>query len=197
MALWSGLKKAPQATIILIKTTQLSWKDHAMSQIAATEASRAYAHALAPQATSDRQPIEEVEAKKQAVPTDGVSLSPDAQKFSALKAYVRQLLTDQGVELQGSFWDEMSVEDAQAAIAEGGEWSAEAVADRIIGFVAETSGGNPEQSEMLREAVRQGFEEARQAFGGWLPEVSERTYDLVMERFDEAFKRAEADPVDS
>ena len=165
-----------------------------MSQVAAAEASRAYSSVLAPNSTPAK-PTVEVESKKQAAPTDDVSLSPDAQRFSALKTYVKQLLQDQGVELQGDFWDEMSPEDAQAAIADGGEWSAEAVADRIIDFVASVSSSDPSKSKMLQEAVRQGFEEARQAFGGWLPEVSERTYDLVMERFDEAFKQPVATEV--
>lgn len=158
-----------------------------MSQIDPTGPSNAYQKIAMREPASTRLPAE-VTAKQKSGPADGVELSPDAQRFAALKTYVRQLLQDQGVELQGEFWDEMSVEDAQAAIAEGGEWSAEAVADRIVGFVADISGGNPEKSEMLREAVRQGFEEARQAFGGWLPEVSEKTYQLVMERFDDAFK---------
>ena len=131
-----------------------------------------------------------VESQRQAAPSDSVALSDEAQRFSALKTYVRQLLEEQGVELQGEFWDGMSVEDAQAAIAEGGEWSAEAVSDRIVDFVANISGGDPEKSEMLREAVRQGFDEARQALGGWLPEVGERTYELVMERFEDAFTPA-------
>jgi hypothetical protein len=161
-----------------------------MSQVTAAEVGRAYSAAL-DSPTTPATPVIAVEAKTQATPTDDVSLSPDAQKFSALKAYVRQLLEEQGVELQGEFWDGMSVEDAQAAIAEGGEWSADAVADRIVGFVADISGGDPERSELLKEAVRQGFEEARQAFGGWLPEVSERTYDLVLERFDRAFEQPE------
>lgn len=165
----------------------MSWKDLTVSQIDPTGSSSYFQTVSMREPASTRLPAE-VTAKQNSAPTDGVELSPDAQRFAALKTYVRQLLQDQGIELQGEFWDEMSVEDARAAIAEGGEWSAEAVADRIIGFVADISGGNPEKSEMLKEAVRQGFEEARQAFGGWLPEVSEKTYELVMERFDEPFK---------
>ncbi len=128
-----------------------------------------------------------VESRDGSAPAARISISKDGQRISALKEYVRQLFEQQGIELKGEYWDDMTVEDAQAAIAEGGEWSAEAVSGRIIDFVSEISGGNPELKERLQEAVRQGFEEARQAFGGWLPEVSERTYDLVMERFDEAF----------
>jgi hypothetical protein len=124
-------------------------------------------------------------------PASSVSISDDARQFAALKGYVRNLLEQQGVELKGEYWDELTVEGAQTAIAEGGEWSAEAVADRIIGFVAEISGGDPEQKERLQKAVQQGFDEARQVFGGWLPDVSERTYELVMERFDEAFKASD------
>lgn len=132
------------------------------------------------------------EPRTGSAPTTRVSISRDAHQVAAIKDYVRQLFEQQGIELKGAIWDEMSVEDAQAAIADGGEWSAAAVADRIIGFVAEISGGDPEMKERLQKAVQQGFDEARQALGGWLPEVSERTYELVMGRFDEAFKHPEA-----
>lgn len=120
-----------------------------------------------------------------------VTISREAGQAAAIKEYVRRLFEEQGLELSGDYWDEMSVEDAQAAIAAGGEWGPEAVAGRIIDFVAGISEGNPELKERLKEAVRQGFEEARQALGGWLPEVSERTFELVMERFDEAFEQPE------
>jgi hypothetical protein len=126
-------------------------------------------------------------------PAARVTISPQAGQVAAIKEYVRQLFEQQGLELKGDLWDEMSVEDAQAAIADGGEWGAEAVAGRIIDFVANISGGNPELKERLQEAVRQGFEEARQALGGWLPEVSERTFEMVMERFDDAFPDSRAD----
>jgi hypothetical protein len=125
-------------------------------------------------------------------PAARVSISREAGQVAAIKEYVRQLFEQQGLELNGEFWNEMSVADAQAAIADGGEWSSEAVADRIIGFVSDIGGGNPELKERLQEAVRQGFEEARQALGGWLPEVSERTFELVMGRFDEAFQEVES-----
>lgn len=130
-------------------------------------------------------------AVRNGVAAASVTISREAGQAAAIKDYVRRLFEEQGLELSGDLWDEMSVEDAQAAIADDGEWGPEAVAGRIIDFVAGISEGNPELKERLQEAVRQGFEEARQALGGWLPEVSERTFELVMDRFDEAFAQPE------
>lgn len=166
------------------------WKGRTLSQIAPMNQPERLVGSDVAQISRVERATTAVEAQRHSAASDKVAISEEAQRFSALKTYVRQLLEEQGIELQGSFWDGMSVEDAQATIAEGGEWSAEAVSDRIIDFVANISGGDPEKSTMLREAVRQGFDEARKAFGGWLPEVSERTYDLIMERFGEAFEPA-------
>jgi len=66
-----------------------------------------------------------------------------------------------------------------------GYWGAEETSQRILGFAKKISGNNPEKFDLLIGAFKEGFEEAKKAFGGTLPEVSHKTYDLVMEGFEQ------------
>lgn len=66
-----------------------------------------------------------------------------------------------------------------------GYWSAEKTSARILDFAKKVSGNNPEKFDMLIDAFKQGFEEAKKCFGGELPEVCNDTYDLVIEGFEE------------
>lgn len=65
-----------------------------------------------------------------------------------------------------------------------GYWGAEETSQRILDFAKKISGNNPEKFDLLIGAFKTGFEEAKKAFGGTLPEVSHKTYDLVMEGFE-------------
>ena len=60
-------------------------------------------------------------------------------------------------------------------------FSPENTANRIVQFaLAFYTGGNREEYvAMVREAVMKGFQDAQSAFGGFLPEVSYETFDLV------------------
>ena len=81
---------------------------------------------------------------------------------------------------------------AQAAIAEGGEWSVDAVSTRILDMAKALSGGDASKFDTLKNAVKKGFDEAEKAWGGKLPEISGKTYDKVMEGFDAWKKELES-----
>jgi|GEM_PF-1142565 len=74
---------------------------------------------------------------------------------------------------------------AQEQIDDGGYWGAEAVSKRILDFAKSISGGDKSKIPLLRDAVKKAFDEVREKFGGKLPEVSEKTYELVMKGFEE------------
>jgi hypothetical protein len=74
---------------------------------------------------------------------------------------------------------------AQEAIGEGGPFSVEAVATRLLDFAVAISGGDPDRIAVLRGAVERGFEAAARQWGGELPEISQRTFDAVMNGFDQ------------
>ena len=73
---------------------------------------------------------------------------------------------------------------AQADIAEDGYWGVEQTSDRMIDFAKALSGGDPDKIEEMREAFQKGFKMAEEKWGGELPEISQKTYDATMEKFD-------------
>lgn len=73
---------------------------------------------------------------------------------------------------------------AQADIAEDGYWGVNQTSDRIIDFAKALCGGDPDKIEEMREAFEKGFKQAEETWGGELPDISKRTYEAVMEKFD-------------
>ncbi|AXH99772.1 hypothetical protein DV702_08525 [Sporosarcina sp. PTS2304] len=109
-----------------------------------------------------------------------------------LRNLVRQLLERQGITMEDAMSgkkevvvDEQARLDAQAAIGEGGESSPENVSDRIVDFAKAISGGDKSKFELLKGAIEDGFAAAKNALGGTLPEISQKTFDLVMEKLNQ------------
>ena len=80
-------------------------------------------------------------------------------------------------------------EEAQAAISEGGDYSVEAVSDRIFGLASAIAGGDPDKLEEMRSAVEEGFKQAGIAFKDItgksdMPQITQDTYAHIMDRFD-------------
>ena len=130
------------------------------------------------------------------------SYKADVQTIDQLKAesdkvyeqfrnLVKQLLEEQGLSFKEVFngdkqliVDEKTRLEAQAAIGEGGPYSPENVSDRIVEFAKAISGGDKSKFDLLRNAIEEGFGEAAKVLGGELPEISRKTYDLVMDKLD-------------
>lgn len=81
------------------------------------------------------------------------------------------------------------IEDAKASISEGGYWSVDSVAGRIMDMAKTLAGGDATKFEMLKDAVIKGFGGAVSKLGyesmDDMPEISRQTYDEVMKRFDD------------
>ncbi|WP_137172120.1 DUF5610 domain-containing protein [Massilia sp. HP4] len=80
--------------------------------------------------------------------------------------------------------DPATIEAAKAAIADGGEFSVEKTAERILGFAKAMIGADPSRMESMRAAVEKGFQEAQDMLGGSLPDISQETRDAVRAGFD-------------
>lgn len=109
-----------------------------------------------------------------------------------LRNLVKRLLEKQGMTFNDLKADGPDIEiddetraEAQKAIDEGGEYSVESVSDRMVDFAKAISGGDKSKISLLRDAVEKGFKEAEKAFGGKLPEISYKTLERTMEKFDE------------
>jgi hypothetical protein len=74
---------------------------------------------------------------------------------------------------------------AQKEVEEGGYYSVENTAARLLDFAVAISGGDPSKIDLLRDAVKQGFEAAAGVWGREMPEITQQTYDAVMQGFDE------------
>ena len=81
--------------------------------------------------------------------------------------------------------DTTAVEQAAMSVSEDGEYGVEAVSDRIVDFAIKISGGDTAKLEELKDAIKQGFEEAGVEWGGDLPSISQQTYDAIMKKLDD------------
>ena len=73
---------------------------------------------------------------------------------------------------------------AQADIAEDGYWGVEATSNRIVDFAVALCGDDTDKLEEMKEAFEKGFRQAEKTWGGNLPDICQRTYDAVFEKFD-------------
>jgi hypothetical protein len=81
--------------------------------------------------------------------------------------------------------DPVAIAQAQAAIADDGQFGVQQVADRILGFASSVIGNDPTRIEAVRAAVQDGFDQAARMLGGTLPDISEKTRAVIMATFDQ------------
>jgi|GEM_PF-116801 len=75
-------------------------------------------------------------------------------------------------------------EQSAALTSQNGFWGVEQTSSRIFDLAESISGGDPDQMEVMRDAITRGFEAAERRLGGQLPEISQQTYEAVMESFN-------------
>ncbi len=131
-------------------------------------------------------------------------LKADAdQRTQQLQNIVQQLMTKQGNTynkangLKG-LYESLQVDpatraQAQADIAEDGYWGVDQTSSRIFDFAMALSGGDPDKMEEMRDAFLKGYKQAEKAWGDSLPDISKRTYDAVLEKFDN-YEKENTDP---
>ena len=132
------------------------------------------------------------------------ALKLDFQKNTdSFKQMVKEMLEKQGLKFEQVMKAFEKGEDvivkvdketrakATEAISENGYWGVEKTSARILEFAKTISGGDASKLEQLKSAFQEGFESAKEAFGGELPEISQQTYDKVMEGFDTLFDSEE------
>lgn len=80
--------------------------------------------------------------------------------------------------------DPSTIDKAKAAIADDGEFGVTQVAERILSFAKSAIGDDPAKLATVRAAVEKGFEQASDALGGTLPDISQKTHTAIMAEFD-------------
>lgn len=122
-----------------------------------------------------------------------------------LREMVKQLLKEQGITFREANFEgvkdkkndsksdadtmvpitpEMRAE-AQKNIAADGEYGVEKTSDRLLEFAKAISGGDTSKVDTLKKAIQEGYDAAKEAFGGELPEISKNTLEMTMKKLDE------------
>ena len=118
-------------------------------------------------------------------------------QVDSFKSMVSDMLTKQGKAFNNAddFWkmmasgdytvDKAAAKEAEAAISEDGYWGVKQTSDRIFEFAKALSGGDSEKMDDMLSAFKKGFYEATKSWGKSLPDISHKTYDAVMEKFEQ------------
>lgn len=120
------------------------------------------------------------------------------QRTAQFRSLVEQIIAKQGVTIgtaSDDMWkflaggnftvDAATKAQAQADIAEDGYWGVEQTSSRIFDFAKALSGGDADKMEKMRAAFQKGFDQATSTWGKKLPDISQKTYDAVMKKFDD------------
>lgn len=79
--------------------------------------------------------------------------------------------------------DADTIAQAQADIADDGYWGVDQTSSRIVDFAIALSGGDTDKADDMISAFKKGYEAATSTWGKSLPDISSKTYDAVMEKF--------------
>lgn len=193
-----------------ITSTSTAYEAYQASQPLKTNTETAAANVTA---TEDVAAVYEPSKESETSKSQSVNYAQNTELVNKLKAdaeahtqqlqnIVQQLMTKQGqtYNTANDIWkflasgnftvDAATKEQAQKDIAEDGYWGVEQTSDRIIDFAKALTGGDPSKIEDMREAFKKGYEQAEKTWGGELPEISKKTYDAVMEKFDKMAEEA-------
>ncbi|MBR1737194.1 MAG: hypothetical protein IJ736_09290 [Firmicutes bacterium] len=115
-----------------------------------------------------------------------------AVKGQVEKAFKAGDFTIDSEDLKGDLKDyfaNMEVSDeeraeAQKLISDDGYYGIENTAQRLFDFAKDLSGGDDSKFQTLKDAVLKGFDNAAKLWGDDLPEISQKTYDSLMSKFD-------------
>ncbi len=108
-----------------------------------------------------------------------------------LKNLVLNMLKKQGKTAQDALGgvpfeiDAATQKEAQELIGEDGFWGVEQTSQRLVDFAKSLTGGDPALVEKMRDAIKAGFGQAEEAWGGKMPDITQQTYDATMKKLDE------------
>lgn len=119
------------------------------------------------------------------------------EKTAQFRELVQKLISKQAStsEIADAIWrrfangdftaTEDTIAQAKKDIAEDGYWGVAQTSQRIFDFAKALSGGDPEKMDEMLEAFKKGYNQATKSWGKELPDISSKTYDAVMKKFDD------------
>ncbi|MBR1664108.1 MAG: hypothetical protein IJ696_07265 [Ruminococcus sp.] len=124
----------------------------------------------------------------------------EEQRAAAMQSMIQDMLGEQakaaGLKYFGpnktlslSDITQEDIDSAKASIEDGGYWSVDSVATRIMDMAKLLAGNDPSKLATLKDSVIKGFGGAAKALGmdslDDMPDITRQTYDEVMKRFDD------------
>ncbi len=124
--------------------------------------------------------------------------SAEEQRTQAFVSMIQKMFETQGNSSKLSISDitknitlnftQEDIDSAKKSISDGGNYSVDAVATRIMDMAKSLSGNDPSKISLLRDAVTKGFGKAAKTLGlkeDEMPDITKSTYTEVMKRFDD------------
>ncbi len=84
----------------------------------------------------------------------------------------------------GKFSQE-DIEQAQKDTADDGYWGVEQTSDRFVQYATALTGGDPDKLDAMIDAFEKGYAEAEKQWGGKLPELTQRTREATLKKFQD------------
>ncbi len=121
-----------------------------------------------------------------------IQTGDEQDQYSLLRGLVTSMLKEQGIDFKIAHVNgdqkidisSITPEEATELIKDDGYFGVDQTSDRIVDFAMGIAGGDHSRLDAIKEGVEKGFNEALEAFGGWLPDISYDTYDAVMNKLD-------------
>jgi len=119
-----------------------------------------------------------------------IQTGDEQDQYNLLRGLVTNMLKEQGIDFRIANGDqtidinEISREEATQLIADDGYFGVEQTSERIVDFAIGMAGNDPSRLEAIKEGIEKAFNEALEAFGDWLPDISYDTHDAVMGKLD-------------
>jgi hypothetical protein len=80
--------------------------------------------------------------------------------------------------------DGITPENAKALVANDGHWKPDQTAARIFSFSLTIFRNDPKKLDKIKETIAEGFQLAKESFGGELPEMANQTLVAIINRLD-------------
>ena len=115
---------------------------------------------------------------------------------SKLSDLVSQMLTGQAntKKLSDLFTPDMlkkvtaaDIAQAKEDISEDGYWGVKNTSQRLFDFASALAGDDVNKMKEMQDAMKKGFEKAKAAWGGELPDISKQTIDAADKLFDDYY----------
>ncbi len=113
-------------------------------------------------------------------------LSKQAKKYTTLKDLFTDI-KDGKVDV-----DPATIAQAQKDVADDGYWGVDKTSDRLVDMAKALGGGDSSKADTLIAAIKKGFDQAADAWGGELPEICQKTIDAAVQKLND-WKSGQAD----